>query len=69
VWPDALVAAVAAGWYVWSLGRLILAVFVTRQPAPPRLFFHWAILLLGVWTGIQWFSLAKRLRAAQRGSQ
>lgn len=69
VWPDSLIACLAAALYLWSLGRLAFSVVLSRQQATPSLYFHWAVLLLGMWTGMQWFSLAKRMRAASSGSQ
>ena len=64
VWQDSLIACVAVGLYLWSVSRLAFAVVLSHQLVAPRLFFHWVVLTLGIWTGLRWFSLAKRMRAA-----
>jgi hypothetical protein len=55
--PDALVALLAIGLYLFSL-TCLLPVFVTGRMLAPPLMFHWAVTLLMCWTAIRWGQLA-----------
>ncbi len=51
---DGLVAATALALYLVSAAGVI-HLLITARPLNVREFFPWAVLILFVWTGIQWF--------------
>jgi hypothetical protein len=63
---DLIVSSVAIGVYLWSAAGVVR---MTLAPAgAPWLRFHWAVLLLAGWTGLQAVRLKNRRRAARDGS-
>jgi len=64
---DLVVASLAGGLYVISLIQLARMLITGRpgfQPLLPssRTHFHWAILLLAVWSALQWWRHARPQR-------
>ena len=50
---DAAVATIALGTYAVSAGGVIY-LFVTARPAPIPGGFHWAVIIVAGWAGMQW---------------
>ena len=64
---DLVVAGFAAGLFGVSLIQLARVLVASRpglQPLfpPSRMHFHWAILLLGAWSALQWWRHARPQR-------
>lgn len=66
---DLLPAATAAGLYLLSIGRIAAYALTTRAtPAAaarqfPPPWFHWAVIVLIVWTGFRWWHSSHGARA------
>ena len=58
VTADLLPAAAAVLLYLLTLARLITAAFSGRPLPNP--WFHWAVLLLALWTGLRWWHSTRR---------
>jgi hypothetical protein len=58
-WPDLVVALISLGLYFYSLGS-VLAIFFTGHLAYQPLLFHVSVILLGLWSGIQWWRFSSR---------
>ena len=61
---DLLVAGVAVAASLFTLARLATYALTPHAPSPrpanfPALWFHWAVLLLIVWTGVRWWSFSR----------
>jgi hypothetical protein len=65
---DFITALAAIGLYLWSAAWLVAVALSKGAEGNSRLRFHWIILILAGWTGLQWLRLAKRRRAARGGS-
>lgn len=62
---DLLAAIAAAALYVWSVVQLLAVLFAphgSTPPSPPHatFAFHWAVILIAAWAGLQWFRLTRR---------
>ena len=57
--PDLIIAILSFGTYLYSLIST-LSIFTIGRLAYQPLLFHVSVILIGAWTGIQWW----RLRAA-----
>jgi hypothetical protein len=55
--PDLPAVVAALGLYLTGLCSAVALLFRVSWVAPT---FHWAVLVLGLWTGIRWWALAKR---------
>jgi hypothetical protein len=58
---DLLVAAATVLIYIVSLVSALRAIVTSRLWYP--LAFHLCVVILGVWTGVRWWQLARRVRA------
>jgi hypothetical protein len=63
VMPDLFPALLAAAAYLFSLIS-VLHVIVTGQLWYRPLLFHVSVMVVGLWTGIQWYRWSRRTSAA-----
>jgi cation transport ATPase len=56
---DLIIAVLSLGVYLYSLIS-VLAILIIGRPAYQPLLFHLSVIILAIWTGIQWRRFALR---------